>query len=182
MQISTYKLAEIIAIETFLKDRSYSNEELNETIKYILEYVDIIGEDNHHLRNQLNLDESVCYFRKRETPLNGNELVTGDYLIFKYIGHNEDMFLIQYKSLEEIEENITNGAGITNIFTAYQVAIVNGRVRRYDIYFINEYDGLKYKFIKDVHDALPKYQSVFDKASVSSKPQYEITNISIEWK
>lgn len=36
------------------------------------------------------------------------------------------------------------------------------------IYFINEYDGLKYKFIKDVHDALPEYQIVFDQVSVPS--------------
>lgn len=56
MQISTYKLAEIVAIEMFLKEEPYSTEKLNETINYFLEYVDIIGEDNYHLRNSLNLD------------------------------------------------------------------------------------------------------------------------------
>ncbi|UNK20281.1 hypothetical protein MNQ98_09830 [Paenibacillus sp. N3/727] len=182
MKTKISKLAELIAKETFLKNEVYSIGEVQETINYILEYLDIIGADNLHLRNPLNLDENVFYFRKRDIPMMGNEIVTGEYLLFDYTGHNEDMFLRQLNSLNEIEDEITNGGGITNPFTTFQIAIINGMVRDYEIYFTNKLDSKEYKFIKDIHDALPEFKSIFDKSSVEQEREYDITNARIVWK
>jgi hypothetical protein len=181
MGIKVSILAELIAKHTFLKDGNYTSEKLQETVNYILEYIDIIGEDNLRLRNSLNIDKTVFYFRKRETPLSGDEIVIGEYLLFEYTGHNEDMYLKQLNSLSEIEEEITSGGGITNTFTTYQIPFINGVVWDYDIYFINDKDGIEYKFIKDVHDDLPEYKSIFSKANKPSERIYKITNVKIVW-
>lgn len=182
MEMNISKLAEMIASNSFLKNESYSSEELQHAVNYILEHVDVIGENNLHLRNPLNLDKSVPYFRKRETPLTGDEIVVGDFLLFDYTGHSEDMYLRQYRSLSEIEEQITNCAGITNLFTTYQVAIINGRVQEYDVYFTEKNDGQEYKFIKGLHDELPEHQSLFSKPKKPKKRKYEITKVRIVWR
>ncbi|NEZ41960.1 hypothetical protein [Paenibacillus alvei] len=182
MKMKISSLAEIIAKSSFLMDNSYTSEELLENVNYILEYVDVIGEDNLPLRNPLNLDENVYYFRKRDVPLSGEEMVAGDYLLFDYVGHNEDMFLTQFKSLHELEAEMTNSGGITNPFTTYQIAIIHGVVKRYDIYFTNKLDGKEYKFIKDLHDALPEYRSLFSESNEPETREYEITNVRIVWR
>ncbi|MEC0090848.1 hypothetical protein [Paenibacillus macquariensis] len=126
-----------IAVHSFLKETKLSEEELKQTLTYLNKKIDIIGTDNVELRNPLNLDESVFYFRDRETPLTGQEMITGDYLIFDSTGHNEDMFIKQYNSINELEEEITAGGRITNPFTTFQIAIVLGKVRHFNITFTN---------------------------------------------
>ncbi|PWV87633.1 hypothetical protein DFQ01_1607 [Paenibacillus cellulosilyticus] len=118
---------------------------------------------------------------KREVPLSGDEILEGDFFLFDYIGHNEDMYLRQYTSMTEIEEQITNGGGITNPFTTYQVVIVNGEVKEYEIYFTNKNDGIEYKFVKDLHDALPEYQSIGSTSRKQVRREYEITDVKIVW-
>ncbi|MED5016780.1 hypothetical protein P9847_05620 [Paenibacillus chibensis] len=179
MKISS--VAELIANSSFLRSEGYTSNDLNVVIQDILESIDIIGEDNLYLRNHLNLEETVSYFRKREVPLSGDEIVNGDFFVFEYIGHNGDMFLRQYNSLIDIEEQITSGSGITNPFTTYQVAIVNGGVKEYEIYFTDKTDGIEYKFIKDLHDALPEFQSIFSKSRKPKRREYEITDVRIVW-
>ncbi|BBH19245.1 hypothetical protein Back11_05900 [Paenibacillus baekrokdamisoli] len=172
--MNQYKLSDIaiqIAIHSFLKETKQSDEHMKQTLAYLYKTIDIIGTNNSALRNPLNLDESVFYFRDRENPLTGQEIITGDYLIFDYIGHNGDMFIKQFNSIDELEEEITGSGGITNTFTTYQIAIVMGKVRHYNITFTNGNDGQEYNFVKDVHDALPEYN-------------YEeeiITNVKIHW-
>ena len=62
MKTTIYRLAKLIAIETFLKDEAYTNEKLSETINEIVANVDIIGEDNLQLRNPRD--------KEREAALN----------------------------------------------------------------------------------------------------------------
>lgn len=182
--MSQYKLSDIarqIAIQSFLKETRASYEDVKEILAYMYKKVDIIGTDNRTLRNPLNLDKSVFYFRDREGPLTGQEMVTGDYLVFDYVGHSEDMFITQFNSINEIEEKITGGGGITNPFTTYQIAIVMGRFRQYNITFTNGVDGQEYDFAKKIHDAMPEYQSIFDKEKRPETRRFQITNVKIHW-
>ncbi|WP_339209199.1 hypothetical protein MHH56_15585 [Paenibacillus sp. FSL K6-3182] len=167
-----------IAVHSFLNETKLSEEKLKQTLTYLYKKIDIIGTDNVELRNPLNLDESVFYFRDRETPLTGQEMITGDYLIFDYTGHNEDMFIKQFNSINELEEEITDGGGITNTFTTFQIALVFGKVRHYNITFTNGNNGQEYNFVKDVHDALPEYNYEEGKPGTQL---FEITNVRIHW-
>lgn len=165
MKTTLYQLAELIAKQTFLKNETYTNEKLSETIDEIVTYVYIIGEDNLQLGNPRN--------EEREVTNTGEEVVVGSYLLFDYIEHTEDMYIEQYQSLSALEKAITSSSGVINPFTTYQVAIVNGEVATYEIYFTNKKDGRDYKFNKHIHGTLPKSRD---------ERKYEITNVRLAWK
>lgn len=173
------EIAEQIAINSFLEEPG--DFELQDIIEYISEKVDIIGKDNKDLRNPLNLDKNCSYFRDREIPLTGNEIVFGDYLLFDYVGHNEEMYLRQYDHLEDLEKDIIGRGGITNSFTTYLIPIIMGEIKKYNIYFVNAIHGKKYKFVKGVNDALLEYHSTFSEAPRKSNRKDKIRQIEIEW-
>lgn len=179
--MNQYILSDIaiqIAIHSFLKGKKQSDKHMKQALAYLYKKMDIVGSCNSELRNPLNLDETVFIFRDREIPLTGHEMITGDYLIFDYCGHNEDMFITQFNSINELEEEIIGGGGITNTFTTYQIAIVLGKVRHYNITFTNGIDGQEYDFVKDVHDALPEWNY----EEKREEPRlFEITNAKIHW-
>lgn len=107
----------------------------NLTVDDIYRCTDIKGKHNKHLVDVLNLTDG---HRVRTTPLTGMEQIYGEYLLFDYCGHNGDMFLDEYESLEEVEAHIVGEAGITNAFTTYLVAIINGKIKPYQIYYRDE--------------------------------------------
>lgn len=190
--MNRYKLSDIviqIAVHSFLKETELSEEqltklseeEMKEVLTYLYKKIDIIGTDNGELRNPLNLDESFFYFRDREIPLTGQEMITGDYLIFDYTGHNEDMYITQFNSINELEEEITGHGGITNQFTTYQIAIVKGKVRQYKVTFINGNDGKEYDFVKDLHHENPVYQNFFDEEERPESQLFKITDVKMHW-
>lgn len=132
-------------------------------ISYIYDKVDIIGVHNKQLKNPVD-----C-FEQREVPLTGNEIINGEFLLYEYIGHTGDTYIKEFNSIDEIENEIISGSGLTNTFTTYQLAIIKGTVKVYSIFFTNGVDGNEYKFVKGYHDD-------FELAN-----QFEFTNIRIEW-
>ncbi|WP_169088959.1 hypothetical protein [Paenibacillus sp. PL91] len=179
--MNQYKLSDIamqIVIHSFLKGKKQSDKHMKQELADIYKKIDIVGIDNSELRNPLNLDESVFIFREREIPLTGQEMITGEYLIFDYCGHNEDMFIKQFNSINELEEEIIGGGGITNTFTTYQIAFVSGKVRHYNITFTNGSDCQEYDFVKGVHDALPEWNYEEERPGFEL---FEITNVKIHW-
>ncbi|MCL6603002.1 MAG: hypothetical protein K6T94_09030 [Paenibacillus sp.] len=163
MNFKSSDLTNLIVINTFLKDKKYTNKELSEDITYIYDRVHIIGVHNEQLKNP---DER---FEQREVPLNGNEIISGEFLIFKYIAHTEEMYIKEFNSMNEIENEIIAPGGITNPFIEYQLAIIKGKVKEYSIYFTDQTDSKEYKFVKGYHDD-------FD-----LKKPFNITNRRIEW-
>ncbi|RAP77189.1 hypothetical protein [Paenibacillus montanisoli] len=177
--MNQYKLSDIatqIAVHSFLKEEWH--DEIAQAKEYVYKTVDIIGTNNSALRNPLNLDEDVFYFRDREYPLTGQEMISGDYLLFKYIGHNGDMFINECISIDELEDEITGGGGITNTFTTFQIPIVMGKVRHYTITFINGIDGQEYNFVKGIHDALPEWDYENEQPG---EVFFEISKVKIHW-
>ena len=118
-------------LKMILEDEVDDTISLEELIEYSLENVDIIGGDNKHLRNPLNSSGERCYFRPRETPLSGNEIVKGDYILYDLVGHNGDERLWIYDDFESLEKSMLSGGGVLNMFTTMMVAIVKGKVKKY---------------------------------------------------
>lgn len=177
--MNQYQLSDIaiqIASNSFLQEGWY--EEMKQTLDEMYKTVDIIGANNRELLNPSNIDESVFYFREREHPLTGQEMIKGEYLIFKYIGHNGNMFIHEYNSIIELEKEITGGGGITNPFITYQLPIVMGKVHHYNITFINKVDGREYDFVKGVHDALPGWD--YEEEQPGDRV-FEISKVKIHW-
>jgi len=115
-------------------------EEVKEDLKMVaedthrevtLERIDFFG-DNEHIENPLN-HPIQYYFKKRETPLTGEEVVYGDYLLYDCCGHNGTAIIYSCENLEEIESHIMSDGGIRNSFTTYNIAIVFGKVKHYEI-------------------------------------------------
>lgn len=144
-------------------------------LDYMFKRIDVIGQNNKHLRNPLNLDKSCYYSREREKSLSGEELIYGDFILFDYCGHSEDMYIKEFDSLEQLEKAIKDDGGLTNPFTTYQVAIIKGQVKDYNLYFTNKNDGKEYKFVKDYHDLLER------DAEHRGIPYFKITNVRLEW-
>ena len=122
------------------EERVYG-ERVDDYIEYSLGNVDIFGEGNDHLCNPLNGNGECHYFRPRETPLTGDEIIRGDYILYDVVGHNGDEFINSYETFDELERNILGGAGVFNMFTTVIVAIVHGKVKRYKV------DGDKFERI-----------------------------------
>lgn len=154
-----------------LEEESYNTKHL---FRHMYAQVDIIGQNNKGLRNPLNLDDNCCYFRGREVPLSGEELIYGDFILFDYCGHNGDMYIEEFDSIEQLEKSIKDDGGFTNLFTTYQVAIIKGEVKDYNLYFTNGSDGEEYKFIKGEHDLLDING---DRKDI---PDFKITNVRLE--
>jgi hypothetical protein len=95
--------------------------------EFLLEYLDFVG-GNEHLQNS---EESSR--QKREVALSGDEIVSGDYLLFSGCGHDTSYVVYTCDSLQEIEQELIGPAGITNSFTSEMVAIVNGKVMEYTV-------------------------------------------------
>ncbi|MCT4687119.1 hypothetical protein [Vallitalea sp.] len=149
--------------------------DIKDWLNYMYKQVDIIGQNNKKLRNPLNLYNNCYYFRKREEPLAGEEIIYGDFILFDYCVHSEDMYIRELDSLEQLEKSIKGDGGFTNTFTTYQVAIIKGKVKDYNLYFTNGNDGEEYKFIKDYHDLFEK------DAERRGIPYFEISNVRLEW-
>jgi hypothetical protein len=137
--MTTAELAALIHRETGLPEHE------------ILSTVDFCDEDNAHLANPLNNEhpKTVFYFRPRAAPLSGDEPVHGCYLVFRFIGHNGDMWVASLASRRATEEDILGGAGITNAFTTFEVAIVDGRVARYEVFYRDDATGERRRFDKE---------------------------------
>lgn len=137
--MTTAELAALIHRETGLLEHA------------ILSTVDFCGEDNPHLANPLNNEHprTVFYFRPWAVPLSGDEPVHGRYLLFHCIGHNGDMWVTSFASRRAMEEDILGDAGITNAFTSVQVAVVDGRVARYEVSHQDDATGERRRFDKE---------------------------------
>lgn len=170
IQLKDFALA--IAHKIFKEDFC----DIEECMMYMFKRVDIIGESNKHLRNPLNLDKNCFYFREREVPLNGSEVIYGDFILFEYSGHNEDMYIKEFESLELLEKEIKGDGGFTNPFMTYQAAMIRGKLEEYSLYFTNKNDGEDYKFEKDYHD-------LFEcDAKQRGIPYYNITDVRLKWE
>jgi hypothetical protein len=92
---------------------------------------------NEYLNKTLNIHKaSGVAIGDRVEPLN-NQFVTGDYLLFDYIGHLPEFAIRQYNNFEELIENIIGENGILNTFTTLQIPIINGKCK--DILFTLKY-------------------------------------------
>ena len=134
----------------------------------IFHLLDTKGSENEHLANQLNRDPKVPYARPREQPLTGSEEIHGDYLLLDFCGHNPSMLLFDFPRIEDLEAAILGGAGITNIFTTYQLAFLEGKLTPYAVYYDSP-SGVRVRFNKRDQYA----------ASASAKTQYP--NPHVEW-
>ena len=166
--MNTAEIASLINKET----RSYSQEYQDIygylDVDHILKTVDIIGKDNEHLANPLNKDPQFGeYFLDRKVPLTGNELVIGDYWLFAYGARYETMYLVQYDSIEELENQIISDGGIINTYVTCLIAIVKGKVKRYQI--LCERSHLPGKIILRKEEQVKKF------------PFENLTNIELKW-
>lgn len=163
---------------------------------YILEYVDICGERNSTHANPLNKDFEVPYFRNREVSLTGDELIYGEFFLFDYTGHNEEMWLKEFESKEQIEEALLSFDGYTNRFTTYLIPIIQGRYTSYRVLFTNSKDKKDYVFEKGHHDFVTTLKDIEDMKhnllscsvdaedileSVDGKVDYDMLDLRIEW-
>ena len=101
--------------------------------KEILRILDAAGKRNRHLVNPMNRDREVPYFRPRQTPLTGDELVYGKYLTMHYCGHDVSSLLFDFDCIEELEKDLLSGAGILNCWTTYVFAFIDGQLRDYEV-------------------------------------------------
>ena len=131
-------------------------EEANKQIGYshlsldnIYKVMDIDISSNKELANPLNKDPKVYYFRPRQTPLSGDEEVTGKYLVFDYCDHNQSMYLKERLSLRETEEYITAPSGMPNVYTTCIIAIIDGIVKHYEISYFDKHKGKRCILDKD---------------------------------
>jgi len=97
--------------------------------------LDARGDANPHLVNQLNRDPQVYYFRPRQHPLTGDEMVNGRFLSLHYCGHDPFALLLDHQDLESLESSILSGAGILNPFTTYLIAFIDYRVAPFRIMY-----------------------------------------------
>lgn len=134
-----------------------------------------IQETINYFEEMLEYDEDYKLGRVKINPIFRDELIYGDFILFNYCGHSEDMYIKELDSLEQLEKSITSNAGFTNPFTTYQVAIIKGEVKDYNLYFTNGNDGEDYKFIKDYYDVLE------GDAERRGIPHFIITNVRLEW-
>ena len=102
---------------------------------YLLRTMDIISPSNPSLANP-SQGYPASHFRPREQPLTGKEEIRGDYFLFDYGGHDNSLFLREYESLRTLELALIGPAGITNVFTDLMIALVNGRLKHYEITFL----------------------------------------------
>lgn len=108
----------------------------------------VYGPDNKHLVSPLSQGPNTFYWVERETALTGNEGVKGDYLLFQYSEHQGDMWLWQYESLQTLESAIIGGGGILNYFTTHMVAIIKGKIWRYEVWAVKEGSIQRVRFDK----------------------------------
>jgi hypothetical protein len=108
-------------------------------LQEILELLNAKGSQNQHLANPSNTP--------RHAPLTGDEPVYGDFLLLDYCAHCPSVTLHDYSSLEDLEDDITGGGGITNHFTSHQLAFLHSKLAPYDIYHDSP-SGEQVKFIK----------------------------------
>lgn len=98
-------------------------------------YID--GPDNHHLNSSLKQSPG-SYLMVREIPLSGDEEVQGEYFLFDHTGHQGDVTLMQYETLDELEASLIGDGGILNFFTTHAIVIVKGKIWRYEIWAVQE--------------------------------------------
>lgn len=113
-----------------------------------LTLLDATGPHNAHLRNPLNRDPSVFYWRKREKLLSGNEQVFGRYLTLDYSGHDPSLILFAHDDLAVMTKEIIGPSGLPNPFCTYLIAFIDFKVARFRVNFIDR-DGIHRVFRKE---------------------------------
>jgi hypothetical protein len=136
----------------------------------IYKLLDTEGSRNPHLGNPLNHPQSG-FFRKREHPLSGDEIVNGEFLSLIYCNHDPFVRLVDHDDLASLEAKILGPGGLLNPYINYIVAFISGKVAKYRITYVGP-DGAVLPFDKYNQYRLIKWEKPLD-------AQYP--NAAIEW-
>jgi hypothetical protein len=98
----------------------------------VFDLLDVEGSRNEHLANPLNHPRSD-YFRRRERPHRGDEIVNGEFLSLRYCGYDPFVLLRDHDDLASLEQLIVSSSGPLNPFITFLVAFISGKVVRYQI-------------------------------------------------
>jgi hypothetical protein len=120
------------------------------TVNEILRLLDVIGTRNPHLENPLNHPRQG-YIRPRQTPLTGDEPVSGEFLSLTYCAHDPFVLLRDHDGLESLEWHLA-GSGIANFYITYCIAFIDGKVARYRIAYSAD-DGTVAWFDKNLQNS-----------------------------
>lgn len=96
---------------------------------YLAKNLCFMDNNNHLSHDEEEID--ARFIREREIPLNDDDIIYGDHLVYHYCSHDDTTLIFSLDSLEEVEEKMTNGAGLGNPFTTSMITIVNGKSKKY---------------------------------------------------
>lgn len=143
-EINVLDFIVMILKEIYPGDEQYDSGQ----VRYMLDNLRVYGKDNQHLYSMIDIKDH------RLKPLDENETINGDYLLFSCLGNSGILILMQYNTLEELEKNILSSYGYINPFITDCIAVVNNKIKKYNIYFKNNLgrrDCVR-KFKKGKHD------------------------------
>ncbi len=118
-------LQQLSAIQFKDIDDNFTSQELWEWM--------LFDQENGYLNEQLQIHQpSGVPIKGRDTKLNSDITISGDYYLFAYIGHQPSYHLKKVKSTDDLVNKILGKSGITNMFTTVITTIIKGEVVCFD--------------------------------------------------
>ena len=120
-----------------------------EEIRYnhMLEDCDILNLNNRTLQRRVQSPYIHEIVGERLIDLIGDEIVSGDYLVYKNGTHDSCERVCEYTDLKKIEAYILGGAGLSNIFTGEIIVIKNGEFLPYEVWGLDK-ENVERKFVQ----------------------------------
>ncbi|MFW6016461.1 MAG: hypothetical protein ACOCRK_08480 [bacterium] len=81
----------------------------------------------------------------KQNRLTGNEVINSKYLVYSSWNNSGGPYLISFDSLKEMEEHLLSEAGIINMFTAEEIAIIDGEYIHYQIFYMDRNKKVVFK-------------------------------------
>lgn len=88
--------------------------------------------DNEHIQNPLN-NPFEYYFKERMSPLNKEDVIYGDFLLYYSCGHSGVELVKSFKNVDEIEKRLLSINMCHNVFSIHEIVILYGKIKKYKI-------------------------------------------------
>ncbi|WP_103070095.1 hypothetical protein [Aquimarina sediminis] len=89
----------------------------------------LFDRENSFLNEELQIHQpSGVPIKGRDSKLNENITIVGDYYCFTYIDHQPSYHLQKVESPDDLANLLLSKGGITNMFTTIMIPIVNGKI------------------------------------------------------
>lgn len=100
----------------------------NFTIQELWEWM-LFDQENSVLNKELQIHQpSGVPVKGRNSEIDKNITITGDYYCFTYIDHQPAYHLQKVKSPDDLANLLLSKGGVTNMFTTVMVPVVNGKI------------------------------------------------------